>query len=1198
VVLLFLLILGLAIWVFIAQGQSIAALQLRTNELSRKLNAASDELERIGAELAYRAAERAAPPAPREPGTVAAPLAAETPATAPPQAETPPAPQPVLEAAPEAITPPESEQPEPVAVPPPAPAVPAAGWRDPALSRAAPAAASSRADRANLAAWLAENGLAWIGGGALALGGAFLVAHAAQRGFFTPLMRLYAALALGAVLIAAGEVARRRAAHPLVAALLVGAGASTFYAAAWAAHGLYHYIAWGAAAVALSGVSALLLGLSFRHGQPMAALAVGAALLAPILTSRGVWPPAALTLFLAAVVALAFVVAMVRRWHWTAGVGAVGAYVWFALSIADDAPWRGVALLMMAGAGAGANALLSARRTGERGDATTLNGPRLASTAALAVSCIGALLMWLWRGAGGDQSAMAPGVAGLGLVAMAGLAVRVGAAEPAVAPIATATLALGFVSHWLARTNAIASETFYAFALAAAGASALAGLTSLRDATSRACIAGAGAIGALALVLVRSASRADALGRSALLVWAPLAVAGVALAALGFVAARSARDPYEDVATDIWMAAAAAAGVIAIEAAAPLLLQPALHASLAVVLGALFVWRGWRATAWLAALAGAAALARGLSGQLFGAAYAMEIAPSAAIAALAPAGALVMAASLLLRRRTPQSNAADTLSTLALLIALAAAFIAAHAIVSGGARAPLDPFLRAALDAALLSAAGLAALPRRSAAVGVIARYRGHMLLGLGLLAALIGPAIRTNPWWGAEPAQIAGPALFNPLALALGLQGALALAAGGRIYGGVRAAGRAYGATGAFLVLVWATLEIRRGFHAPALYLGEIGLAEGALFGLLALGAGMAVAIAARVRAAAAQAKKPLSQDLSRVAGVAIMIALAAGALILLLARNPWWGWHEAASTRDAETLLAVRAHLAAALASLVMARAANDRQGGARLCATSAAVIFAVSFGNLLIRWLAHRGAMDDARGFAGLEGFAHALWPLGFCCLAIAATSALVQRAHWRAVGEDLASVWPAALSLSLAFACVLLWIVLAPWWGLAPASATGAPAAALIAAAYVGAFALTLWSGALLRNSVFAICAKLAAVMHMFVLATLAVRRAFRGDDMTTPRADASLETWTFSAVWALFGAAVLGLGLMRRDATLRWAGLAFLLVTTAKVFLMDMARLDGVVRAGSFLALGGVLIAVALASRRFSRADEASASNVR
>jgi hypothetical protein len=29
-----------------------------------------------------------------------------------------------------------------------------------------------------------------------------------------------------------------------------------------------------------------------------------------------------------------------------------------------------------------------------------------------------------------------------------------------------------------------------------------------------------------------------------------------------------------------------------------------------------------------------------------------------------------------------------------------------------------------------------------------------------------------------------------------------------------------------------------------------------------------------------------------------------------------------------------------------------------------------------------------------------------------------------------------------------------------------------------------------------------------------------------------------------------------------------------------------------------LALGGVLIAVALASRRFSRADEASASNVR
>lgn len=34
-------------------------------------------------------------------------------------------------------------------------------------------------------AWLEENGLAWAGGGALALGGLFLVTYAAQRGVFT-----------------------------------------------------------------------------------------------------------------------------------------------------------------------------------------------------------------------------------------------------------------------------------------------------------------------------------------------------------------------------------------------------------------------------------------------------------------------------------------------------------------------------------------------------------------------------------------------------------------------------------------------------------------------------------------------------------------------------------------------------------------------------------------------------------------------------------------------------------------------------------------------------------------------------------------------------------------------------------------------------------------------------------------------------
>jgi hypothetical protein len=72
------------------------------------------------------------------------------------------------------------------------------------------------------------------------------------------------------------------------------------------------------------------------------------------------------------------------------------------------------------------------------------------------------------------------------------------------------------------------------------------------------------------------------------------------------------------------------------------------------------------------------------------------------------------------------------------------------------------------------------------------------------------------------------------------------------------------------------------------------------------------------------------------------------------------------------------------------------------------------------------------------------------------------------------------------------------------------------------------------------------------------------------------------------------------GARRNDRALRWLGLAAMLATTAKVFLFDMATLEGVVRAASFLALGSLLLAGALVARRLgagggARADEAAAS---
>jgi Predicted membrane protein (DUF2339) len=71
----------------------------------------------------------------------------------------------------------------------------------------------------------------------------------------------------------------------------------------------------------------------------------------------------------------------------------------------------------------------------------------------------------------------------------------------------------------------------------------------------------------------------------------------------------------------------------------------------------------------------------------------------------------------------------------------------------------------------------------------------------------------------------------------------------------------------------------------------------------------------------------------------------------------------------------------------------------------------------------------------------------------------------------------------------------------------------------------------------------------------------------------------------SALWAVAGLAALVAGLRGDRRELRLAGLALLLTTIGKVFLVDLATLDSAARAGSFLALGVLLLAAAHAWQR-------------
>jgi uncharacterized membrane protein len=110
-------------------------------------------------------------------------------------------------------------------------------------------------------------------------------------------------------------------------------------------------------------------------------------------------------------------------------------------------------------------------------------------------------------------------------------------------------------------------------------------------------------------------------------------------------------------------------------------------------------------------------------------------------------------------------------------------------------------------------------------------------------------------------------------------------------------------------------------------------------------------------------------------------------------------------------------------------------------------------------------------------------------------------------------------------------------------------------------------------------------EVAALGLAFVWVTLEVRHLFHrtlssggGDD---------IELYTYSLVWLLFGAGLLALGLRRGSAALRHAGMALVCLVVVKVFVIDMAGLQGLLRVFSFLGLGAALLGLGYAYRRLA-----------
>ncbi|WP_230530685.1 DUF2339 domain-containing protein [Microvirga roseola] len=97
--------------------------------------------------------------------------------------------------------------------------------------------------------------------------------------------------------------------------------------------------------------------------------------------------------------------------------------------------------------------------------------------------------------------------------------------------------------------------------------------------------------------------------------------------------------------------------------------------------------------------------------------------------------------------------------------------------------------------------------------------------------------------------------------------------------------------------------------------------------------------------------------------------------------------------------------------------------------------------------------------------------------------------------------------------------------------------------------------------------------------------LEIRLFFQGPEPGLWRGFTQGEQWGYSVALLVTGIALLGFGLLRGNRFARLASAVYLVLAVLKVFIIDLANLEGVMRALSFIGLGLVLIGIGLVYQR-------------
>ncbi|MEH6714367.1 DUF2339 domain-containing protein [Parasphingorhabdus flavimaris] len=262
-------------------------------------------------------------------------------------------------------------------------------------------------------------------------------------------------------------------------------------------------------------------------------------------------------------------------------------------------------------------------------------------------------------------------------------------------------------------------------------------------------------------------------------------------------------------------------------------------------------------------------------------------------------------------------------------------------------------------------------------------------------------------------------------------------------------------------------------------------------------------------------------------------------------------------------------------------------DKRSSAAIAA--AGVIGTGSFAYLLLKQILAIGPIDQFMqfGFAERITFTHLLalagwlllrrtWPADWADAATKLGWALVGVALFRFVYFDLmllspTSVYQAVGPAPFANLATLHYFGTAIWlWLFASSAASGDRANKWVRPLEIGS----------LLTTIAAVLVTVRQAVHGTNLGTVMISASDPDDLMNIDRFGyTTTETYLYSAGLLLLAIAWLARGIQTSNAMLRIAGLLLLTLVTFKVFLVDAAQLEGVLRILSFLGLGIALIGI-------------------